>query len=81
MPEQNTQISENKVIRYSIPIGRLNGLTGCNAARGDAAAMPRMAKHQRIYDPVFLGYGAQDLGAFKDDLDLKCGLIMEVGKK
>ena len=81
MPEQNTQISENKVIRYSIPIGWLNGLKGCNAARGEAIAMPRMAKHQRIYYQVFLGYGAQDLGAFKDDLDLKCGLIMEVGKK
>jgi hypothetical protein len=81
VPEQNTQISENKVIRYSIPIGMRSGLTGCNAARGEAEAVPRMVKLYRVYDPVFLGYGAQDLGAFKYDLDLKYGLIMEVGKK
>jgi hypothetical protein len=68
VPEQNTQISENKVVRYSILIGMLKGLAGCNAARGDAAATLRMAKHQRIYDPVFLGYGAQDLGALKTTL-------------
>ena len=81
MPEQNTQISENKVFRYSIPTGLLNGLKGCNVARGDADAMPRMAKLLRIYDPVFLGYGAQDHGSFENDLDSICGLIMEVGKK
>ena len=81
MPEQNTQISENKVVRYSIPIGMLKGLTGCNAARGDAVAMPRMAKLLRICDPVFLRYGAQDHGSFENDLDSICGLIMEVGKK
>jgi hypothetical protein len=43
VPEQNTQISENKLIRYSIPVGWLDGLIGCDAAWGDAVAMPRKA--------------------------------------
>jgi hypothetical protein len=78
VPEQNAQISENKV--SGTPYHK-DGLMGCDAVGADTDAMSRLAKHRWIYDPFFLGYGAPGSRPSNNGRDLNVGLIMEVGKK